>query len=179
MLKKISIGLAVVVVGFVSVAAMQPADFRLSRTATISASPEKIYGLITDFHKWDGWSPWAKIDPKMKQTFEGAASGTGAVYTWSGNDQAGEGKMTIGAVEAPNKVAIQLEFTRPFAAVNGLEFTMKASGTGTVVEWTMTGRNNLMAKAFTIFMPMEKMVGPDFEKGLAQLKSMAETSAHI
>lgn len=176
MLKKILIGLGICLLLFIVVVALQPADFRISRSATVAAPPAVVFEQVNDFHKWEAWSPWAKLDPSMKQTFEGAASGNGAVYTWAGNDQVGEGRMTITESRPGELVRIDLEFLKPFAARNVAEFTFKAGGAQTAVTWTMTGQNNFMGKAFQLFVNMDKLVGGDFEKGLAQMKTAAEAA---
>ncbi|MBI4904000.1 MAG: SRPBCC family protein [Acidobacteria bacterium] len=175
MLKKILLGLAGVIVVFCVVVAMQPAQFQVSRSATINAAPEKVHGLINDFHQWDGWSPWAKLDPSMKTTYEGPPSGSGAIYKWVGNDQVGEGMMTILESQARRLVKIKLDFIKPFASTSTTEFTVEESGSGSKVVWTMSGENNFLSKAMCLFMGgMDGMVGPDFEKGLAQMKTLAE-----
>lgn len=176
MLKKILIALAVIVIVFVIVVALQPAGFRIVRSTTIAAPAPKVFEQVNDFHKWDGWSPWAKLDPAMKTTFDGAPAGTGAIYSWSGNNDVGEGRMTLTESRPNELVQIKLEFIKPFAATNTTEFTFKPEADKTMVTWSMFGTNNFMAKAFGLFMNMDKMVGGDFEKGLAQLKSVAETT---
>ena len=178
MLKKILIAIAVVVAGLVAVIAMQPATFEVSRTASIAAPPADVFALVDDFHKWDSWSPWAKLDPAIKTTFEGASSGTGAVYAWVGNDKVGEGRQTIVESRPGELVRIKLEFLKPFASVADTEFAFSGDGSGTTVKWVMKGDNNFVSKAFCLFMGgMDKMIGPDFDKGLAQLKTLAESSA--
>lgn len=174
MLKKIFIGLAVVVVILIVVIAVQPAAFQVTRSTMIAAPPEKVFGQVNDFHKWDGWSPWAKLDPAMNQTFEGSATGVGSVYTWNGNSQVGEGRMTITESDSNKLVGIKLEFIKPMMAVNHTTFELKPDGTNTVVVWSMAGTNNFMGKAFCLFVSMDKMVGGDFEKGLAQMKAVSE-----
>jgi hypothetical protein len=176
MLKKVLIAVAVVVVGFLGFVATRPAEFSIERSATMSAPPAVIAGLITDFHNWDQWSPWSKLDPAQKTDYSGAPSGTGAVFHWAGNDKVGEGRMTIENVEADKAVTIKLEFLKPWEATNKSVFAMAPAGSGTKVTWTMSGENNFMAKAMSVFMDMEKMVGPDFEKGLASMKTVAETA---
>ena len=121
-------------------------------------------------------SPWAKLDPSMKKTHEGAPAGTGAIYSWSGNDQVGEGRMTLTESRPSELIRIKLEFMKPFAATNTTEFTFKPEGNQTMVTWSMFGMNNFIAKAFGLFMNMDKMVGGDFEKGLASMKSVVETA---
>lgn len=177
MLKKIFIGLAIVVVILIVVIAVQPAAFQVTRSTTIAAPPEKVFAQVNDFHKWDAWSPWAKLDPAMNQTYEGPATGVGSVYTWNGNSQVGEGKMTITESDANKRVGIKLEFIKPVAAVNHTTFDLTPDGTNTSVVWSMAGTNNFMGKAFCLFVSMDKMVGGDFEKGLAQMKAVSETAA--
>lgn len=177
MLLKISIAL-VIAVGLVAVViSMQPASYRVVRTATITAPPAAIYTLISDFHNWNAWSPWAKLDPAMKQTFEGAPSGTGARYLWAGNSAAGEGSMAISEAVANQRVVIQLAFLKPFPSASTITFSLRPEGSGTAVEWAMDGESTFASKAIQLFSSMDKMVGPDFEKGLAQLKSLAELAA--
>lgn len=175
MLSKILIAVGVLAVGAVGLIAMQPEDYKVTRTQTIAASPSAVHGLINDFHKWDAWSPWAKLDPNMKTTFEGPASGPGAMYSWTGDDKVGEGKMTILESDPGKRVKIQLDFLKPIASTSLTEFRVSPAGDGSSVEWQMEGKNNFMSKAFCLVMGgMDKMIGPDFEKGLAQMKSAAE-----
>lgn len=178
MIKKAILGILGVVVLAVAalliVVAMQPADFTVTRSATMNAPPDRIFEQINDFHKWDAWSPWAKIDPAMKTTYSGPPTGVGSAYAWTGNDQVGEGKMAITASHPNEHVAIDLEFIKPFAAKNVTEFKLKPDGDKTNVTWTMAGKNNFIAKAFGLFMNMDKLVGGDFEKGLAQMKAVVE-----
>lgn len=178
MLPSILIGLAVVVVLLVVIVAMQPAEFRIARSATITAKPSAVFAVVNDFHNWEAWSPWAKIDPTMNSLYAGAPSGVGAIYSWIGNNKVGEGRMTLIESQPSDLIRIKLEFLKPFTATNTAEFTFKSEGTQTVVEWSMTGTNKFMAKAFGLLMNMDKMCGGDFEKGLASLKSLVET-AHL
>lgn len=177
MLKKILIALVLIIVVFAIVVATRPAEFRIARSTTIAAPAEVVFAQVNDLHKWDAWSPWAKLDPAMKQTHEGAPAGPGAVYSWAGNREVGEGRMTITESRPSELIRIKLEFIKPFAAVNTTEFTFAPEGNQTQVAWTMTGTNNFMAKAFCMFMSMDKMVGGQFKKGLADLKSVAEAAA--
>jgi Polyketide cyclase / dehydrase and lipid transport len=176
MIMKILIGLAVIVVGFVAIVATQPSEFRVVRTATIAAPAPAVFAQVNDFHNWEAWNPWAKIDPAMKQAYEGAPAGTGAVYTWSGNKEAGEGRMTLIESRPSDLIRVQLEFLKPFRGTSIAEFTFKPEGDHTVVTWSMTGRNNFIAKAVHLFMDMDKMIGGNFEKGLAQMKSVVEAA---
>jgi hypothetical protein len=174
MLKKILIALAATILVFLTVVAMQPAEFRVVRSATIAAPAAAVFAQVNDFHKWEAWSPWAKIDPAMKQAYGGAGAGVGAMYTWTGNKEVGEGRMTVTESRPDEFIKIRLEFLKPFAATNTAEFTFKADGDRTAVTWSMTGRNNFVGKAICLFMNMDKMVGTEFEKGLAQIKSVVE-----
>ena len=177
MIKKIFIALAAIILLFIAVVAMQPAEFRVARNATISAPPPVVFAQVNDFHKWEAWNPWGKIDPAMKQAYEGAPAGTGAVYTWAGNNEVGEGRMTITDSRPSDLIKIKLEFYKPFAATNTAEFTFNPEGDRTSVTWSMFGQNNFMAKAFGLFMNMDKMIGGQFENGLASMKSIVEAGS--
>ena len=176
MLETILISLAVIVIVFVVIVAVQPSEFLIARSAPISAPPGAVFAQVNDFHKWEAWNPWAKIDPAMKQTYDGAPAGTGAIYTWAGNREVGEGRMTIIESRPSDLIRVKLEFMKPFRATNIALFTMKPEGKQTVVTWSMTGKNNFMAKAIHLFMNMDKMIGGQFEKGLADMKSVVEAS---
>ena len=177
MLQTILIALAVLVVALVVIVALRPSEFRVARSTTISAAPPAVFAQVNDFRKWEAWNPWGKTDPAMKQTYEGAPAGAGAIYTWLGNKEVGEGRMTITESRPSDLIRIKLEFFRPFAATNIAEFTFKPQGKQTVVTWNMTGQNNFMAKAIHLFMNMDKMIGGQFDKGLAEIKSIVETAA--
>ncbi len=174
MLAKILIGVAAVLAILLVVVAMQPAEFQITRSATMTASPADVFAQVNDFHLWEAWSPWEKIDPAMKRTFEGPVSGEGSMYSWVGNHEVGEGKMTLVKSQPPELIRIQLDFYKPMKATNMAEFTFKPEGGGTAVTWTMTGTNNFISKFFCLFMDMDKMVGSQFEKGLDNLKKIAE-----
>ena len=176
MLQIILIAFAVIVIVLVVIVALQPSDFRVARSATISASPPAVFAQVNDFHKWEAWNPWGKIDPAMKQSYEGAPSGTGAIYTWAGNKEVGEGRMTITESRPNELIRIKMEFFKPFAATNTAEFTFKPEGNQTVVTWSMAGDNNFMAKAIHLVMNMDKMIGGQFETGLAQMKLIVEAA---
>jgi uncharacterized protein YndB with AHSA1/START domain len=176
MFKKILLILAAVVVVLLVVIAMRPADFSVSRSATVNAPPAAVFAQVNDFRKWEAWSPWLKMDPNTKVTFEGPAEGKGAKYAWV-SEKTGEGNMTILESQPNERILIDLIFVKPFAADNDVEFTFKPEGDGTAVTWTMMGKNNFMGKAFGLFMDVEKMVGSDFEKGLADIKTAAEAPA--
>ena len=176
MLKTILIVLAVIVVVFVVVVAMQPSEFRVARSTTVSAPPGTAFAQVNDFHKWEAWNPWGKIDPAMKQTYEGAPTGTGAINTWIGNKEVGEGRMTIIESRPSDLIRIKMEFFKPFAGISTAEFTFKPEGKQTAVTWSMAGDKNFMAKAIHLFMNMDKMIGGQFEKGLAEMKSIVEAA---
>lgn len=178
MLKIIGIVAAVLVIGVIVVlllAAQKPDTFQVKRSATIKAPPERIYPLIADFHRWREWSPYETKDPNMKRTYGAVASGRGATYGWDGDKNIGAGSMEITQADAPGKVALKLDFTRPFEAHNTVDFTLVPQGDATVVTWDMRGPTPFFAKIFHVFLNMDKMVGGDFEAGLAKLKSVAET----
>ena len=176
MLKKVLIGVAAVILLFVIVVALQPSDFRITRTAKMAAPPAAPFAQVNDFHNWEAWSPWAKLDPEAKETFDGASSGVGAKFAWAGNSDVGEGRMTITESRPHELILINLEFIKPFAATNTTEFTFKPEGDETLVTWSMSGKNNFMGRAFCLFMNMDQMVGADFEKGLAAMKSIVEAA---
>ncbi|MET0594607.1 MAG: SRPBCC family protein [Polyangiaceae bacterium] len=174
MARKILLGVAALIVVLVIVTLLQPSTYRVERSITTNASVENTFAQVNDFHLWNAWSPWEKMDPGMKKTFEGPATGTGSKYAWSGNDQVGEGRMTIEKSEKPSKIDIKLEFLKPFESTSKTTFAFAPAGTGSKVTWSMEGENNFVGKFFCIFMNMDKMIGGDFEKGLAAMKTAAE-----
>lgn len=174
MLKKIAIGLLVVLVALAIVIETRPGSFTVERKTLVAAPPPILYASISDFHNWEAWSPWAKLDPSQKSDYAGPSSGVGAAYHWSGNDKVGEGRMTIAEAKASEHVGIKLNFIKPFEANNDVDFKLVPSAAGTEVTWTMRGTNNFMGKAFSLFMDVDKMVGGDFDRGLAGLKTVAE-----
>jgi hypothetical protein len=173
-LKKLFIGIVIVCVVIVGLAATKPDSFTVVRTASIKAPPEKIFPLINDFHSWDAWSPWAKLDPAMKVTYGGAASGVGAVYEWIGNSDVGQGRMEITETTPSSKVGIKLDFLSPIEAHNLTVFDITPGADASTVTWTMSGPNTFMGKVMSVFVSMDKMIGGDFEKGLSQLKTASE-----
>jgi hypothetical protein len=176
MLTRIGLAVLAIVICALGIVALQPAAYRVVRSTQIAASPAEVYSLINDFHKWDGWSPWAKLDPNMKVTYSGPPAGTGSSYHWSSpKDDVGEGRMTIIQSAPVERVNINLEFLKPFASTALTEFTVRPAPGGSTVEWAMGGENNFVAKGFMLAMGgMDKVVGADFEKGLAQMKALAE-----
>ncbi|MBM3839536.1 MAG: SRPBCC family protein [Verrucomicrobia bacterium] len=176
MLKKILIALAVIIVVFVVVVAVQPSEFRVTRSATMAAPAAAAFEQVNDLHKWEAWSPWAKLDPAAKNTFEGPPAGKGAVFAWAGNNQIGEGRMTITESRTNELVRFNLEFFKPMAGTSTSEFMFKSDGSQTTVTWSMDGKNNFIAKAMCLFMNMDKMLGGEFEKGLASIQSIVENA---
>ena len=174
MWKIVLLVVVVLVVGVLVAAAMRPNDFSLQRTASIRAPAAKIHPFIDDFRQWPAWSPWEHIDPTMKRTLSGAPSGVGAVYAWEGSGKAGAGRMEIKESSAPSRVGIQLDFLKPFEAHNVAEFTLVPQGDSTEVTWVMRGPSPFVSKLMGVFISMDTMVGKDFEKGLANLKAVAE-----
>jgi len=170
----IAIVLVVAIATVLILAATKPDTFQVQRAAAIKAPPEKIFPLISDFHQWKGWSPWEDRDPAMKRSYGGAAAGEGAVYAWEGNKNVGSGRMEILEASAPSKIVIKLDFLAPFEAHNTAEFTMLPQGGGTHVTWLMHGPAPFIAKLMHVFMNMDRMVGKDFEAGLANLKRLTE-----
>jgi uncharacterized protein YndB with AHSA1/START domain len=166
--------LVLAVAGLLAYAASRPDTFRIQRTGTIKAPPEKVFPHINDFHSWSSWSPWEKLDPALKRTYSGAPSGKGTVYEWEGNKQVGKGRMEITDAAPPSRIVIKLDFLKPFEAHNTAEFTLAGQGDGTNVTWAMHGRQPFMFKLMTLFCSLDKMVGKDFEAGLANLKSVVE-----
>jgi hypothetical protein len=177
MMKILAVIGAVVVCGIAVVlvlAAMKPDHFRIQRSAAIKAPPEKIFPMINDFKAWGAWSPYETKDPAMKRTYSAATSGKGATYAWEGNSDVGAGNILITDVSAPSKVALDLNMTRPMEAHNKVEFMLTPAGDSTTVTWSMQGSTPYVAKIFHVFINVDKMVGGDFEAGLAKLKAAAE-----
>lgn len=174
MLKKIAIGLVIIIGLILALAATKPDSFSMQRSITIKAPPEKIMALIVDFHHWPAWSPWEKLDPGMQRTFSGASNGKGAVYAWTGNSDVGQGRMEITDYVAPTSTTIKLEFIEPVAMTNMTQFALTPQGDHTNVTWTMNGPMPFITKVMSVFTSMDAMVGRDFEKGLSQLKAAAE-----
>jgi len=176
MLIEILVVLAIVVVVLLMVATRQSDYFRVERSISISASPAVAFAQVNDFRKWGAWNPWAKMDPAMKETYDGAPSGVGANYSWSGNKNVGRGRMTVTDSRPVEWIRIKLEFLKPFAATNTAEFTFKPNGNQTIVTWSMFGKSNLICRLMGLFLSMDKMVGTQFEKGLADLKAASEAA---
>jgi len=173
MLKKIGLALVLAVAALLGYAAMQPDSFTVARAQRIAAPPAKLQALIDDFRQWPQWSPWEHRDPAMKRTFEGPAAGKGAVYAWDGSNEVGAGRMEI-LETSPAKIVIKLDFSRPFEGHNVAEFALVPNGTATDVTWTMRGPSAFVTKLMGVFFDMDKMIGRDFEAGLAAMKTAAE-----
>ena len=174
MIKKIAIGIVVLIAGVLIFAATKPDSFRVQRAAGIKAPPEKVFALINDFKRWDAWSPWEKKDPAMKRSWGAVTSGKGATYAWEGNSEVGQGSMEITESIAPSKITLKLDFVKPFEAHNIVEFTLEPKAATTNVTWAMEGPAPYFAKIIHVFIDMDSMVGKDFEAGLANLKAVAE-----
>ncbi|MGO1072049.1 SRPBCC family protein [Lysobacter sp. CA199] len=169
--------LAALIALFVVVVAMQPAQFRVARSILIDAPAAAAFAQVQDLRRWPAWSPFEKIDPNLQRRYDGAADGEGAIYDWVGDKNAGEGRATIVQTRQDARVAVRLDFRKPFQASNLAEFDFKPRGDQTEVTWAMSGRRNFMFKAMGLFMSMDKMVGGMFEQGLKELKTLSETNA--
>jgi hypothetical protein len=176
-LKKIAIGVGVVLLVLIAVIMTRPATFRIERTATILAPANVVFPLVNDFHNWERWSPWEKRDPTMQKMHEGAPAGAGAMYSWIGNNDVGEGKMTILESKPDEMISMKLDFLKPMKATNMTQFSFKPEGDNTQVTWAMSGENNFISKAFSLVMDMDKLVGKDFEEGLSNLNTVAQAEA--
>jgi Polyketide cyclase / dehydrase and lipid transport len=174
MLKIIAIVVVVLIAGVLIFAATKPDIFRIQRSASIKASPEKIFAFINDFKRWEVWSPWEKKDPAMKRNYGTTTAGVGATYTWEGNKDVGQGGMQIVESVLPNKIALKLDFVKPFEAHNIVTFTLEPQSGMTKVNWAMEGPLPYFMKVMHLFINVDKMVGKDFEAGLASLAAAAE-----
>ena len=174
MLKITGIIIAVLVAGVLIVAATKPDTFSVQRSASIKAPPEKVFGLINDFKRWDAWSPWEKKDPAMKRSLGAATSGQGATYAWEGDKNVGKGRMEIAESMPPSRVRLKLDFEEPFEAHNSVEFRLEPRDGATHVSWAMEGPMPFISKLMSVFVDFDRMIGADFEAGLAALKAAAE-----
>ncbi len=176
---RLVITIAVVVLLVIAAALLfvmtRPDEFRVQRSGLVNAPGDVVFAIINDLHQWERWSPYQKFDPQMKKSFEGSALGPGAIYTWSGNNKAGEGQLTIVESKPNEFVKMNLEFTRPFKCENQVTFAIVPDGAGTRVSWILDGKNNLMSKVFHLFMNMDTMIGKQFEEGLATLDTVAQS----
>ena len=167
-------GVAAVLAILIVVVALQPAAFSFSRSASYSAPAERVFEMVNDLHKFNEWSPWDEKDPDMKRTYEGPRSGVGAHYGWDGNKDVGLGSMTITASKSNERVEMNLDFLKPFEAHNRVIFALSSDGAKTKLTWTMEGENNFIGKFFALIFSMDKMVGPDFEQGLENIRALVE-----
>ena len=172
-LKVVLIVLVVAVAGVLALAATKPDSFSVQRSTSIKAPPEKISAVLSDFRAWEAWSPWEKVDPQMKRTYSGEPKGKGAKYAWVGNSEVGEGSMTITEAQ-PSRVALDLDFVKPFEGHNKVVFTLAPKGDATEVNWTMNGSSPYITKVIQVFCDMDGMIGKQFETGLANLKAVTE-----
>lgn len=177
MLAKILIGLAIVLGLFLAFVATRPSTFRVERSLAITAPAAEIFPQINNLKNTQAWNPWLKLDPAAKVTYEGPAAGVGAMLSWAGNNQVGEGKQTITESRANELVRSRLDFIKPFAGTSTAEFTLKPQGNQTVVTWALFGENNFISKIFCVFMNQDKMIGEPFNQGLASLKGIVEGGA--
>lgn len=148
-------------------------SFEISRSTSVAADPALVHGLVNDFHEWQSWSPWEGVDPAMERTYSGADSGVGAHYAWAGNRKAGEGSMEI-VGSSPERIDVRLSFLKPGRATNDVAFEIAPSDGGTVVTWRMSGEQRGLMAVIGKVVSMDRLVGKDFEKGLARLAAVAE-----
>jgi uncharacterized protein YndB with AHSA1/START domain len=174
MFTTILIVLAVLFAGLLIIGALRPADYRVSRSTSMAAPASAIFAHVNAPKNWEAWNPWGKIDPNMKLTYDGPAAGVGASYAWAGNNQVGEGKMTVTESKPDERIQFRLDFHKPMAGTSDAEFTFKPEGDKTLVTWTMSGKNNFIARIMCLFMNMDKMIGGQFDKGLADMKTVLE-----
>lgn len=177
MLKKILLGIIAIVAIFSVYVALQPSTFKVERSTIIVAPAAQAFAEVNDFHKWEAWSPWAKLDPAAKMTFEGPEAGEGAVLRWAGNEKVGEGSMTLLESRPDERIRIRTDFVKPWAGTSTSEFAFKPDGPRTIVTWSMSGERGFLEKAICVFMNGEKMIGGEFEKGLSNLKTLVEGKA--
>jgi uncharacterized protein YndB with AHSA1/START domain len=170
----ILLALAFIALIFIIVITGRPDEFTVTRAISIAAPPEKIFPHVNDLHQWQAWSPWAKLDPNAKNTFSGADAGAGAVMAWDGSKKVGTGRMTITESQPSGLIRFRLDFQKPMQSTNTAEFTFRPEGHQTVVTWSMAGKSCFMSKVFGLFVDFNKMCGCQFEKGLANLKSVTE-----
>lgn len=168
--------LAIVLIVLSVIICLQPGEFRVERSTVIDAPPDVIFPHVNDLSGWQAWSPWAKLDPQAKESFSGPASGTGAVFSWSGNSDVGEGSMTITASRPHEFIGIRLDFVKPFVGTNDVEFHFTPEGESTRVRWSMSGKSNFISKAMGLVIDCDQMIGGMYEQGLARLKTTAETT---
>jgi uncharacterized protein YndB with AHSA1/START domain len=166
--------LAVAIALVLVYAATRPDAFVVRRETIVQAPADRVFALVNDFHRWSAWSPYEKMDPAMTRTYGGQASGIGATYQWAGNSKVGAGRMEILEATSPSRIAIKLDFIKPFEGHNAAEFTMDPHAGATKVVWAMRGSMPFVAKVMSLFLNMDRLVGKDFESGLANIKLIVE-----
>ena len=173
MFKKMLLAVAAVAIAFVTYVALQPPQYLVVREATMAASPAAVFDQVNELKKWETWSPWAKLDPNAKSAYEGPSAGKDASHSWSGDDKVGEGKMTITESKPTGLIRIKLDIVRPYPGTSDASFAFKPQGDKTLVTWSMAGEQGFVERAIFAVMglSMDKMIGADFEKGLASLKA--------
>jgi uncharacterized protein YndB with AHSA1/START domain len=176
MIRNVLVALALMVVAFVIIVALQPSELYIERTALIEASPEIVFDQLDDFEHYAQWNPWDGLDPGMRKTYSGPESGVGAAYEWSGNEQVGAGRIEISSLTPPREVVWKLHFTAPFEATNTTRMVLEPEGEHTRVTWTLEGVNDFMGKAVGLVMDMDAAVGADYERGLAKLDALARAA---
>ncbi len=177
MVKKIVLGLLAAIVLLLLFATTRPDSFRVERSIAIKAEPARVYALLSDFHHFPSWSPWQNLDPAMQTTHSGAPSGQGAVYAWTGNDAVGAGRMEILQTVPNTSVTVKLDFLKPFEGHNTTQYTLSSNAGMTTMTWAMFGPSPYLSKVLGVFVSMDSMIGKDFERGLANLKAVAEKPA--
>jgi hypothetical protein len=178
MIIPILIGLITLIAILLIVVALRPSEFRVERSATLSASPAALFEQVNDHHKFTLWNPFMKVDPNVKTTYSGPGAGIGAVCSWDGNNKIGAGSATIVESKPDELIRQRMDWKRPMKGTSTVEFTFKPAGENTVVTWAMYGKNGFMGKIVSLFLDCEKMVGPQFEQGLANLGEVVNTTAH-
>jgi hypothetical protein len=176
LLRKILFGFVTLMVVLVAIIIVQPSEYHVSRTLSMAAPVPDIFAQVNDFHRWDAWSPWAKLDPAAKVSFEGPAAGKGAIFAWSGNSKVGEGRMTLLESVPDSLVRTRTDFVKPFVGSSYSEFVLRPQGGGTAVSWTIFGENDFIGKAMCLIISMDKMLGGEMEKGLASIKRVVEAN---
>jgi uncharacterized protein YndB with AHSA1/START domain len=179
MLKLLFLAIPAVIVVTLLIAAFKPSEFTISRSTVINAPPSVIFPLVNDLREWQAWSPWEKLDPNMKKTFEGPSAGEGASMSWTAGPKVGSGRNTIVKAQSPERIDMRLDMIEPMKATHDVAFTFQPETAGTRVTWSMSGHSGLMSRVFCLFMNMDKMVGEPFEKGLADLKVLAESKVPV
>jgi hypothetical protein len=177
MMQKIFIGLIATIGSFLALILLQPSDYGVTRTMVMAAPAATVFAQIDDLRRWQAWSPWAKRDPKAKASFDGPASGKGATFAWSGNNEVGEGRMTLTESRPAEAIRIKTDFVKPFVGTSYSDFSLKPEGGGTAVSWTISGQHDFIAKAIGLFVSMDKVLGGEMEKGLASMKQLVEADA--